>query len=250
MKYVYSISDNCELERYQLFVEKHARVISEYVGFISEYYDVKELPEYIVFSNLDMATKVHKMIPVPAYTNEIRTVITPEISVWKKIYLRQLDHYKIDSRVQFVRNYYESMLSENHILQILGHELLHQSELFVEDFNNEDSMEEGIWFEEGMVEYISRKYFLTEEEYAIGKKSNQLLSELFEEYFRTDSIECFGQSTFDGSYGAIFYEYWRSFLAVDFLVHKRGSVEKVFQRYHQWDKQGRVIPLSRWFEME
>lgn len=105
-------------------------------------------------------------------------VITPEIEVWKKIYLRQLENYDKSKDYKIIENNYSEKFSENFILQIIGHELAHQSELFLDDF--EDDCLQGIWFEEGMVEYLSRQYFLTEEEYLREKQSNEILVKLFE----------------------------------------------------------------------
>lgn len=245
MKYVYSVGDIDELTRYAAFAEKHSAKIREYIDYISKEYSVAELPEYIVFSNFDMATKVHSDIIIPAYTNEMRMVITPDVAVWKRIYLNQIQNYDSDDRVELIQNYYEKALGDNCILQILGHELAHQSELFIDDFN--DVTSNALWFEEGMVEYISRKFFLTEDEYAEEKRVNQLLVELFEEQHSTGSVDDFGQSTYDGSYASIFYEYWRSFLLVDKLVHKHESVEAVFEEYLKWHKEGRSCLLSDWF---
>lgn len=246
MKYVYSVGDINELTRYTEFAEKYNVKIREYIDYISQAYAVAELPEYIVFSNFDIATKVHSDIIIPAYTNQKRMVITPEVDVWKKIYVNQIKNYGSDYRVELIKNYYETAIGDNIILQILGHELAHQSDLFIDDFDGVSS--NALWFEEGMVEYISRKFFLTEDEFAEEKRINQLLVELFEEHHATGSIENFDQSTYNSSYASIFFEYWRSFLLVDKLVHKHGSVKAVFEEYHKWHKKGNNSLLSDWFE--
>lgn len=53
----------------------------------------------------------------------------------------------------------------HNVLQILGHEMAHHSDLFLDE-----TYETEMWFEEGMAEYISRRYFLTYEEYAAERK--------------------------------------------------------------------------------
>ena len=88
-----------------------------------------------------------------AYTNDYRVMFCPEPAVWREIYLRQLDGLE-GNAAEEIRAYYETAVGENHILSILGHELAHHSEWFPDDF--EDERESGIWFEEGMVEYIWR----------------------------------------------------------------------------------------------
>ncbi len=245
LKYTFCIDNQSELERYQSFLLQHEHRIQSYIEHLIAKYQVKELPGYIVLSNFENATKVLSDIKIPAYTNEERMVITPDLSTWKGIYLKQLADYPDDKKTGFVKAHYQNM-REHFILQIIGHELAHHSELFLDDFEEEKMA--GIWFEEGMVEYISRRYFLTEEEYEKEKTSNQFLVDLFEKNNRADSIEKFGETTYNESYAAIFYEYWRSFLLVDELVEKFGSCHRVFEFYHQWDKEGRNIPLSEWFE--
>ncbi|MDO5095739.1 MAG: hypothetical protein Q4D65_04190 [Peptostreptococcaceae bacterium] len=246
MKYTFCIDNQSELERYQSFLFQHEHRIQSYIEHLIAEYQVKELPEYIVLSNFENATKVLSEIKIPAYTNEVRMVITPDLSVWKGIYLKQLADYPDDEKTDFVKAHYQNM-GEHSILQIIGHELAHHSELFLDDFEDE-KIEAGIWFEEGMVEYISRRYFFTEEEYEKEKTANQFLVDLFEKNNRADTIEKFGKTTYNESYAAIFYEYWRSFLLVDELVEKFGSCHRVFESYHQWHRDGRKIPLSKWFE--
>lgn len=170
MKYLYAVNDEIELKKYSKFIDKYISKIDEYIKYLKENFKVIDLPEFVVLSNFDMATKVFREISIPAYTNETRMIITPEIEVWKKIYLRQLDVYDKSQYYKFIENHYNEKFSENFILQIIGHELAHQSELFLDDF--EDDWLYGIWFEEGMVEYLSRKYFFTEEEYLREKQSN------------------------------------------------------------------------------
>lgn len=250
MEYAYSISSIDKLKEYNLFLETHKSKIAAYIDFIQNTYNVKDLPEYIVFADLDMATKVHSSISIPAYTNEVRMVITPEIPVWKSIYLQQLEIYESNKIVEHIKSYYSSAINENSILQIIGHELMHQSELFLDDFEDEKKFEEGIWFEEGMAEYISKKFFLTTEEFEKEKQINTSLIKLFEGKYGISSIESFGQETYDENYTSIFYNYCRSFLAIDILIQKFHTVFKVFEHYHNWDKAGRTMPLSKWFQIE
>lgn len=249
MEYAYSIRSINKLKEYNLFLETHKSKIAAYIDFIQNSYGVKDLPEYIVFADFDMATRVHSSISIPAYTNEIRMVITPELNIWKSIYLKQLEVYELKA-VENIQSYYSNDINENSILQIIGHELMHQSELFLDDFEDEKKLTEGIWFEEGMVEYISKKFFLTTEEFEKEKQINTSLVKLFEEKYGISSIESFGQETYDENYTSIFYNYWRSFLAIDILVQKFHIVSKVFEHYHNWNKAGRTMPLSKWFQIE
>ncbi len=130
-------------------------------------------------------------------------------------------------------------MSENFILQIIGHELTHHSEFFLDDVD--------VWFEEGMVEYISRKYFLTDKEYEKEKEVNKVLVNLFEEKYGFKPLNEFDSLRYNENYSEIFYYYWKSFLLVELLVNKFGSINSVFDSYHKWDKDGRVVTLLEWF---
>lgn len=55
-----------------------------------------------------------------------------------------------------------------------------------------------------MVEYISRKYFFTEEEFQAEKICNQSLVELFQKKYSWHSLNDFGSSTYDKNYASIF----------------------------------------------
>ena len=101
-----------------------------------------------------------------------------------------------------------------------------------------------------MVEYIARRYFLTPREFAEASHVNRLLVSLHSPRLGSRSLEEFGASTYDGSYAAIFFEYWRSFLAVESLTARFGGVEAVFASYRRWHEEGERQPLTQWFSLE
>ena len=138
------------------------------------------------------------------------------------------------------------MLTNRNVLQIIGHEMAHHSDLFLDE-----AYEEAMWFEEGMVEYISRKYFLTEAEFAAEEEVNALLVELYEKENGILSLNDFSASTYQKDIAGVLYAYWRSYLAVRKLIdaHK-GDATAVFASYHRWFESGRTQPLTAWFENE
>lgn len=160
MKNFYLVDSQEQLFNYQQFVSKYEAKWHDYIHFLRKEYQVRDLPQALIWANEEAARKLLGQSPVPAYTNDIRMVMTPDLAVWKKIYQHQLDSYENSPDLQTLSAHYKG-LSENHLLQIIGHELAHWSDLFLDDFADYDA---NIWFEEGMVEYISRQYFLTEEE--------------------------------------------------------------------------------------
>ena len=243
MENLYLVKDETQLAAFRDFVAKNAAKLQDYLAFLRDEFEVYDLPQAIIWSDFDSATQIIREIPVPAYTNDRRMVMTPELTVWKDLYLLQLENYETSHQTQAIANHYQS-LSENSLLQIVGHELAHWSEYFLDDF---DGYGAYIWFEEGMVEYISRKYFFTDEGFRVEKACNQSLVELFQKKHGWHSLNDFGTSTYQGNYASIFYEYWRSFLTVDKLVENLGSVQAVFDSYHRWANTDKTLPLLDWF---
>lgn len=253
MKHIFAVETEQELKVYQEYVNKIAPRLNAYIDFLRQEYEVAELPKAIVWTNGEIGTKLISDIPVPAYTNEHRIVMSPLLENWREIYLKQLeylpDNPDTEDDVREIHDYYIKELSENHVLQILGHELAHHSELFLEDFNSDYS--DGIWFEEGMAEYISRRYFLTEEEFEAEEKINRQLVNLLKDRYGTHSLEQFGKSTYEGDYASIFFEYWRSFLAVKQIVEDyNGDVKAVFALYHRWNEECNGQTLLEWFDVD
>lgn len=242
MKFIYAVEQQAQLARYQLFFESYQHKLHSFLCFLEREYAVANLPSAVIFTSEEIATKDISSIPIPAYTNDYRTVFCPELNVWKNIYLRQLDD--LDSAK--IQEYYKTKLTENHVLQILGHEFVHHSNLFPDS-----NYESGIWFEEGMCEYISRKFFLSDEEFRVEANINRLLVELHREKYSQHSLEEFGTATYEGDYAGIFLEYWRSFLAVNTLVERNeGDVLSVFASYQDWLNSTEKTPLSHWFGLE
>lgn len=242
MKHIYAVSDQKQLDTLQAFVLSIEPRFSDYLAYLKEAFQVSDLPRCILWTDLETATQLISDIPLPAYTNDYRTVFCPDLSVWREIYLRQLDHAEIPA----VRNYYTNQLTRNHILQILGHEFVHHSELFLDGFDS--NYESGIWFEEGMCEYISRKFFLTEEEFREEAKINALLAEQFRRKYGNHSLEDFDRETYQNDYASIFFEYWRSFLAVQQIIQDHnGDISAVFRSYHRWHIEKSSLTLEQWF---
>ena len=243
MENLYLVKDENQLAAFRDFVAKNSAKLQDYLVFLKDEFAVYDLPQAIIWSDFDSATQIIREIPVPTYTNDKRMVMTPELPVWKDLYLLQLENYETSHQTRAIESHYKS-LSGNSLLQIVGHELAHWSEHFLDDF---DGYGAYIWFEEGMAEYISRKYFFTDEEFRAEKAYNQSLVKLFQKKHGWHSLNDFGTSTYQGNYASIFYEYWRSFLTVDRLVENLGSVQAVFNSYHHWENTDKTLPLLDWF---
>ena len=245
MKTLFLSENASQLEALQSIWQHMEPKLLPYIDHLFQEYSVQELPRTLVLTDAHTATYGLSDIPLPAYTNDYRIVFAPQLGVWKAIYLRQLDAYPAEATAA-LHVYYETQLSENHLLQILGHELAHHSELFLTD----EDYETGIWFEEGMVEYISSRYFLTDAEFAAAKDAARQLTALFRAKHGWHSLEAFGQQTYANDYASIFYEYQRSFLAIDALVQRLGSVQAVFDEYKKWHDHPVDLSLTEWFRID
>lgn len=244
MEFLYAAQSAEELERLRMQSAPLTDTLEAYLHYLRTALDVRSLPRCIVWCSAETATKRLSGIPLPAYTNETRTVMCPDLAAWKAIYLHQLDGLS-ERQAKPLREYYEH-LPISALRQILGHEFVHQSEHFPDD----ETGESGIWFEEGMAEYISRRYFFSATEYAAAREADQRLLRAHAARYGGRSLEDFGAATYALDYAGIFYDYRRSFLAVEGLVEVRGSVDAVFEAYHAYLASDREKPLAQWFGLE
>ena len=247
MEHVFAVKNPEELARYQAFLQDVRPRLEDYIRFLRSEYQVKELPRCIVWSNPDIAVRLVSGIPVPAYTNEFRVMFTPDLDVWRDIYLRQLDGLPESYAVKELREYYDTRLSQNSVLQILGHELAHYSELFLDDFDTYPSP--STWFEEGMVEYISRKWFLTPEEFAAEEDVNRQLTALLADRYGGHPLEDFGSHLRDGDHAGLFFDYWRAYLAVSRVIERLGGVLEAFDACRRWRDSDSGMSLARWLDL-
>lgn len=237
MKYLYLGASPEEMHPYHVFAERSRHRMEDFQEYLKDRYAVTDLPNAVILTTEEIATKQISAISLPGYTNEFRTVFCPDINVWRELYLRQLEIADDPD----IRKYYESALTENHVLQILGHEFVHHSGLFLDK-----AYETARWFEEGMCEYISRKYFLTEAEFEEETRINELLVKRYEERHGIQSPENFTRDTYSGALEDIFFFYWKSFLTVYGAVRKLGSADAVFREYHRWFRELPSMTLPLW----
>ena len=92
---------------------------------------------------------------------------------------------------------------------------------------------------------------ITEEEFEAETRINRQLVELLKNSYGNHSLEQFGKSTYEGDYASIFFEYWRSFLAVKQIVEDyKGDIKAVFASYHKWNEECNGQTLLEWFDVE
>ncbi len=242
MKHILAFEKKSEVEKYERMVKRFKKQLSEYQKLLEEEYVLVDQPKAVVWTSATSATTVFSELPIPAFTNKDLIYITPDLEEWQKLFFRQLEGRALPE----IRKFYEE-LSNNFILAILGHELTHHSDLFLDEFG--DERQDGIWFEEGMCEYLSRKHLLTEKEFLEIALVEQQLVDEFQESYGHRPIDDFGSSSYEKDLSSIFFDYWRSFLSIKYLVEERygNDVQSVFRDYHSWHKEGRKLPLTEFF---
>ena len=237
MHYRYLVASAEELIPYQKFVDISKPRMDAFLDYLKDQYSVNNLPNAVILTDMETATTKISSIPLPGFTNEFRTVFCPGLEVWRSLYLQQLRGTDDPA----IRIYYEMGLTENHVLSILGHEFVHHSDLFIDE-----AYENARWFEEGMCEYISRSWFLTDAEFEAASGINGLLVERYEKKHGIQSLEEFTRDTYVGTLEDIFYFYWKSFLAVRAAVQRFGNTKAVFREYDRWFVDFSATPLSVW----
>lgn len=244
MEHVYAVQTARELADRQAFVEANRGRIDQYIRFLEREYAAEELPRAIVWTTRHIAAKLVSDIPLPAYTNDFRVMFDPDLEDWRDIYLAQLSGLPDSEAARRVRAHYTRGLSQNHVLQILGHELAHHSGLFFDE-----DYDAAPWFEEGMVEYIGRRYFLTDAEFDAQAQADRWLVELLTPRYGGYPLERFGAETYRRDYAGIFFDYRRAFLAVCGLVERYGGVKEVFHSYHGWHNGRQDKTLAQWLHI-
>ncbi len=203
---IFAVEDGRELDMLRRIAKKFTRRLEAYVGVLRRDFAVRDLPTAVVWTSRRTAAEYLSSIPVPAYTNDCRIVFCPILAEWRELYLAQLVGLT-GPEAEEVRGYYLNTLSENNLLQILGHELVHHSEYF-----SDADYDRAPWFEEGMAEYISRRLLLTAAEFDAEERVNRLLVKM-------PVPERAGQNRAAG----IFAPYRKSFLRVSDLIARRGG---------------------------
>lgn len=242
MKHIYAFEKKEEYEKYQEIIHRFNIKLDDYQKILENEYALRDLPKGILWTNEELATTIFSDLPIPAYTNKNLIYMSPDVVTWRNILIKQLDGKELPDVQRFYENY-----SENQVFIILAHELTHHSDLFLDEF--EDEREDSIWFEEGMCFYLPRKILLSEKEFNEITMIEMKLVDTFKYKYGKHSLDDFGSNSYQGSLSSIMFDYWRSYLAVKYLVevHANNDVKLAFEEYHNWVKEGRKVPLTYYF---
>lgn len=228
MKQIYAFEEKKEYEKYQAIIQRFGQKLNDYKTVLENEYALTDPPKGVLWTTEELATTVFSDVPIPAYTNEDLIYMSPDLESWRKLFIRQLDKKDLAN----IRRFYETY-SENQMFIILAHELTHHSNLFLDEFEDADGG--GIWFEEGMCFYLPRRLLLSETEFDAITHTEMELVKAFNKEYGNSPLEDFGSSSYQGSLSSIMFDYWRSFLAVKYLVddHANQDVKLIFDEYHK-----------------
>ncbi|UOR11210.1 hypothetical protein [Halobacillus amylolyticus] len=241
MRYAVSVTDTTfvkEIEESGISLNEQLADFAKSLAEITSF----EKPRGIVFHDLKSATELYSEIPLPAYTSRDLIHINPLTEVWKDIFLESARGKSVTKA-----ELYYSSLEDVDVAIIAAHELTHHADFFRDDFEGD---EENMWFEEGMCDYIARKFMLSEEKFDEVSEVENLLIEAYKEDYGEYTLDQFGKSGYrqgnSSGYSADFYDYWRSTKTVRTLVEKYfdGSVGGLIDCYEKWDEK---VPLHLYF---
>jgi len=244
MRNIYAFESQEDYIKYKDIIERFIGKIEKYQKVMVEDFELITPPKGIVWTTEELATTVFSDISIPAYTNKDIIYVSPDLSNWRKFFITQLDGHKNPK----IERFYKSM-SENQLFTIVAHELTHHSDLFLDEFD--DEIEDSIWFEEGMCDYLSRKITLDESEFKEITEVELELVEMFKGEYGKHSLDEFGSNSYRGNLTSIMFNYWRSYLSIKYLIEVRAKndIKQIFNEYHNWDKEGRKVPLTEYFEL-
>ncbi len=214
--------------------------INNYLDILTSNYQLVNKPKAILWTTSELATQSLSNNIVAGYTNDRFITLTPDYAYWNNFYYNLM--FECDNEIisQYIRH-----VSSKFVLQVLGHEIAYHSDLFLEDWDETTS----IWFEEGMVEFLSSYYLLSKEEYKMKLNAEKAAITYYSNKFRNHDLENFSVSTYDEKNNIeIFHYYWKSFVTIDKLVQdNRGDIQSVFKQYLAWYQSDRTMTKSEWF---
>ena len=243
MKHIYAFESLEEAKEYEPVINELKTKLEAYETYLKENFKLIDPPKGIAWTTGELATKTFSENPIPAYTNKDVIFMSPDKHDWRNVYFEMMIEVTDDD----IEDYFNRE-AENLMITVAGHEMTHHIDLFFEDFDG--NYIDGIWFEEGMCDYISRKYFLSDDEFKKLYEIEVRLIEYYLDQFGDESIETFGLATYGGSMHYIMFQYWRSFAIVTHLVEEKyGSIDVVFKHYEAWYDNGQKGTLAAHFDI-
>ena len=97
MENLYLVKDDSQLAAFREFVVRNTEKLKDYQSFLKNELAVCDLPQAVIWSSFNAATQIIRESAVPAYTNNRRMVMTPDLAVWKELYFVSVDGLRVFS---------------------------------------------------------------------------------------------------------------------------------------------------------
>lgn len=246
LRHIYTFEDKDDVPIYKDDIAYFHRELTDYEDYLTEHFELVNVPKAVFWvSEFVMKNVFEKSIP--AFTREEGIYMCIDEAVWKN----HLTEVIPDSAPDFVKDYYDEHIQDE-MLTILGHELTHHSELFLNEFSDENPTCEDMWFEEGMAMFLPRYYYYDEAMFQEIYEVEKYLYEHYKNEYQTGPLEMFNYDIYGQSPVQDMFHYWRSFIVITDLVLGRyqGDVKLLFEDYYEWDRRGREFPLSEYLKAE
>ncbi|MEW4353906.1 hypothetical protein AB1I63_03260 [Streptococcus pneumoniae] len=213
-----------------------------YREYLAIHFALKEPADFVVWTKASFASHIFGNHDLPAYNNGTRIIMCPDKKEWEDLLSKAFAPYEMpQSLVDYYRN-----LPDYQMTQIFLHEITHDSDLFGSEYGE---ARDDLWFEEGMCEYLSYRYILTDEELLEIRTLLQTQVDFFNPIFGGFHVEKFSEETYkDGNLAYLYTFYVHAFLTVCDLVDQFGSVEQVFEVYQDWWQNSETTSLFDWFK--
>ena len=96
MENLYLVKDDSQLATFRDFVVRNTEKLKDYQSFLKNELAVCDLPQAVIWSSFNAATQIIRESAVPAYTNNRRMVMTPDLAVWKELYFLTEEEFQAE----------------------------------------------------------------------------------------------------------------------------------------------------------
>lgn len=241
IKNIYAFETKEEYHQVEKTISNLKNQIVNYQKILEDKYFLLEPPKAIVWTSSFAAKNIFSNTWTMAYTRQDSIFISVNKVDWLEVFHEQLDGNNITEIDDYYTNNIDLQLRE-----LVCHELTHHIDLFPGDFDDYELFD--MWFEEGMAFYLPRKYLLSDEEfkdiYHVEKKLFQVLNSKYGNH----SILEFGKGEIEKSIPSMMFDYWRSFLLVNYLIENKFVDDMdFFEQYNKFFPKRREVSFEEYF---
>ncbi|GAA4074611.1 hypothetical protein [Amphibacillus indicireducens] len=90
MRNIFAFESQADYIKYEKIIEMFSEKLEKYQKIMVENFELINLPKGIIWTTEDLATTVFSDVPIPAYTNKDLIYMSPDLSSWRKLFIKQL----------------------------------------------------------------------------------------------------------------------------------------------------------------